>query len=417
MPPLHLLDDASWSSLRPLSWLRPVGELRVGLLTAAERWRRLGAAPAGHLTQAHLRTAFGAALADDNLVVNAAALPHDRGEWLARLGTGEGLLHGGRLLAARLGRRDAEALRGSSGDPAAVPHLRLREHGGGVSWLSRPHDLFRFNGEQLARDIDLLAAGRASAPVSPTNTVVGAHAVFLEPGAVCEASVLDARDGPLYLAAGAQVMPGCLLRGPLALGAHSTFKMGAKVYGATTVGPHCKVGGEVQNVVFQGYANKGHDGYLGNAVVGRWCNLGADTNASNLKNNYADVRTWDYGSGRFVDTGQQFCGLVMGDHAKCGINTMFNTGTVVGTAANVFGAGFPRAFVPDFAWGGAGGFSTHRLDKALETAARVMARRGLALAGHQRDALSHVFAQTAPHRRWEARSPADAPAPPTGTTP
>lgn len=404
MPPtLHLLDDASWASLRPLTWLRPVAELRVGTLTAADRWRR--AAPAGaqvgYLTQSYLGAAFPAHLGADNLVVNAAALPHDGAAWLRELALDEAVISEGRFLAARLGESNAEQLWRAAGDLASVPTLQIRDHSGEVTYLRRPHDLFTVNGDQLRRDFDALTRGRTSAAISPTVTVLGNGGAFLEEGTECEAAILDTREGPIYLGKSSVVMPGALLRGPLSIGEGAVVKMGGKVYGGTTVGPYCKVGGELQNVVFQGFANKGHDGYLGNAVIGRWCNLGADANASNLKNNYAPVRTWDYAAERFLDTGLQFCGLVMGDHVKCGINAMFNTGTVVGTAANVFGAGFPRAFVPDFSWGGASGFTTYRLDKALETVERVVARRGLTLAQPHRDALAHVFAATATHRRGE----------------
>ena len=181
----------------------------------------------------------------------------------------------------------------------------------------------------------------------------------------------------------------------------SILKMGAKVYGATTLGPNCKVGGEVKNIVMQANSSKGHEGYLGNSVIGEWCNIGADTNCSNLKNTYAEVKLWNYPAGRFVSTGLQFCGLVMGDHSKTGINTMINTGTVIGFAANVFGSGFPRNFIPSFAWGGYHGFSTYRTSKAFDTMERVLERRQLQLTVQDRLVLLRIFEETAQNRGWD----------------
>ena len=400
MPTFQLFDGLAHASLRPLTALRPVADLRVGLYTAQERWRRWTGSEAIPFSHPALRPFHPARETAERLLVAAAALPHDSSiaARITGLGANHALLHDGRLLAARVDVELAEEVVAGGPLPDSLERI---DYTGAVDWLERPHDLFARNAAQLERDLIDLGRGDERERLAATNTVIGEYPVFVEPDVVCEASTLDVREGPIFLGREAQVMPGCLLRGPLALCAHSTFKMGAKVYGGTTVGPHCKVGGEVQNVVFQGYANKGHDGYLGNAVIGRWCNLGADTNASNLKNNYGEVRQWDYSAGRFVPTGLQFCGLVMGDHAKCGINTMFNTGTVVGTSANVFGAGFPRAFVPDFAWGGAGGFTTYDIAKALDTAARVVARRGLELTEARAGALRAAYAATAVYRRWE----------------
>lgn len=409
MPQLQLYDGPAWSSLRPLTWLRAAGDVRVGLHTAAERWARLLPGAVSYLTHVHAGASYPTHVTDDNLVVAATALVHDGGFAQVALGLerGRALRHEGRLLAARLDRAATQTLLDGDGDHALLSAVRASDYRGEVSWLRRPHEVFAHNGAQLERDLAALDSGDARAELARANTVLGGHPIFLAEGAVCAASILDVREGPIALGPNSQVLPGALLRGPLAIGAHATVKMGAKVYGATSIGPHCKVGGEVQNVVFDAYSNKGHDGYLGNAVVGRWCNIGADTNASNLKNNYGSVRQWDYSAGRFAPTGSQFCGLVMGDHAKCGINTMFNTGTVVGVAANVFGAGFPRAFVPDFAWGGAGGFTTHRLDEAIATAEVMAARRGLELSQGARASLRSVFEASAAYRQWEGRGAPD----------
>ena len=397
---LILFDDHAWAGMLPLTWLRPVCHLRIGALTLAERWERMLDGVATPLTQDYLAEEYPLEVSYDNLFINASLLPtRELVTAILDLHRGEALTQDDELLAARLDRETLDRL-AADGELDELPGY---EYEGPARLLRRPYDLFRLNAECIAGDFALLTAGRASAPLSDTNTVIGTHPVFLEEGARVEAAVINTEDGPVYLGRDAKVMEGCLLRGPLALNAGAVLKMGAKVYGGTTVGPGCKVGGEVSNVVFQGYANKGHDGFVGNAVIGHWCNLGADTNASNMKNNYADVRLWDYTEERFVDTGLQFCGLVMGDHAKCGINTMFNTGTVVGVGANVFGGGFPRNFVPDFSWGGASGQVTYRLDKMLETAERAMARRGRTLSPAARHSLGACFDLTAKHRSWERR--------------
>jgi UDP-N-acetylglucosamine diphosphorylase/glucosamine-1-phosphate N-acetyltransferase len=248
------------------------------------------------------------------------------------------------------------------------------------------------NGDALKADFQWLTKGRKSQPLSKTNTLVGpAENIFLEEGARVECSILNTETGPIYIGKEAEVMEGCIIRGPFALGEHSAMKMGAKVYGPTTLGPHCKAGGELNNSVLFGYSNKAHDGFLGNSVIGEWCNLGADTNNSNLKNNYAVVDVFSYRESRLVDTGLTFCGLIMGDHSKCGINTMFNTGTVVGVFANIFGAGFPRQFIPSFSWGGATGFTDYKIEKALEVARLVMERREIPLTETDREILTHIY--------------------------
>ena len=243
--------------------------------------------------------------------------------------------------------------------------------------LNHITDLFSKLDKVLIRDFDE-AASSASAELHPTCTVIGKHPVYLSKGASAFATIFNTEEGPIYLGAGAKVMEGSILRGPLAIGDFSTVKMGSKIYGSTSIGPHCKVGGELNNVSMLAYSNKGHEGFLGNSILGQWCNLGADTNTSNLKNDYGEVKLYDYSAGRFKATGLQFCGLVMGDHSKAGINTMFNTGTVVGFNANIFGAGYPRNFIPSFTWGGPQGMSNYRLDKAMETAERVLERRSMA---------------------------------------
>jgi UDP-N-acetylglucosamine diphosphorylase/glucosamine-1-phosphate N-acetyltransferase len=248
----------------------------------------------------------------------------------------------------------------------------------------------------------LVTEGRTSAPLSKTNQIVGdSTQIFLEHGAVVECSILNTKNGPIYIGKNAEIMEGCIVRGGLALCDNSVLKMGAKIYGATTIGPYSKVGGEVNNVVILGCSNKGHEGYLGNSVIGEWCNIGADTNTSNLKNNYDTVKLWDYTTDTFAKTGLQFLGLIMGDHSKCAINTMFNTGTVVGVSANIFGAGFPRNFVPSFSWGGPAGFETYPFSKAADTANRVLGRRNLSLSQQDFDILKFIFDYSTRYRTWE----------------
>ncbi len=260
-------------------------------------------------------------------------------------------------------------------------------------------DIFSKNHEAIERDFEWLTKDRTSQPI-PENTVAfHPERIFIEEGAQLPLCSLNAKDGPIYIGKDAEIMEGAMIRGPFALCEHATVKMGAKIYTGTTIGPHCKVGGEVSNSVIFGYSNKGHDGFLGNSVLGEWCNIGADTNTSNLKNNYAEVRLWDYETERFAPTGLQFCGLMMGDHSKCGINTMFNTGTVIGVSANIFGSGFPRNFIPSFSWGGSGGTTTYKTQKAFETAEIVMARRKMEFTEEEAKILEHVFEETKKYRR------------------
>lgn len=401
---LILFDDQAWAGLLPLTWLRPVAELRIGAMTQRERWERLLDGVATPLTQDYLAEEFPLHIALDNYFINASLLPtEDIVSEILALGKGEAITKGDDLLAARLDREAIESLSGDGGELDTLPGY---DYGSEVTLLRRPYDLFTHNAKVISEDLAWLLAGRTSAPLSPTNTVIGGHDLFLEEGASCKAAILNTAQGPIYIGGGAQVMEGCMLRGPLVINEGAVVKLGAKVYPGTTIGPYCKAGGEINNVVFQGNCNKGHDGYLGNAVIGQWCNLGADTNASNLKNNYAEARMWDYETERFEPTGLQFCGLVMGDHAKCGINTMFNTATVVGVGANVFGDGFPRTFIPDFSWGGASGQSTYQLDKMMDTVERVYARRDLRLSPASRASLKACFDLTAKHRRWEQKTPA-----------
>jgi len=268
-----------------------------------------------------------------------------------------------------------------------------------VNLVDRMWKIFLYNKNELERDFELVTAGRTSANLSSTNTIIGDQ-IFVEEGVEAEAAIINAATGPVYLGKNSTVLEGTAIRNGLSLGEGSVLKMGAKIYGATTIGPDCKVGGEVHNSVLFGHSNKGHDGYLGNSVLGEWCNLGADTNTSNLKNNYDQVKLWSYIRGGFERTGEQFCGLMMGDHSKCGINTMFNTGTVVGVSANIYGAGFPRNFIPSFSWGGPQGMQEYSLSKALQTAKIVMSRRNIELDEVETNILTHVFEASKDYRNF-----------------
>lgn len=384
-------DDANREHLLPLTFTRPTAKLRCGILTLEEKWmKRISSKmEVSYLTEDYLSTKFPLIEKGSDLYLNPAVCADDDLVNLAlNLGDDETLMKEDILIA---GRSKAVLVEDQEANTTVL------EYDGEITYISRPYHLFQYNGSELERDFELLTKGRKSAPISQTNTLIGDR-VFLEEGAKVEAAVLNSNSGPIYIAKDAEVMEGSVVRGPFALCEHATLKLSSKIYGPTTIGPHSKVGGEVNNSVIIGYSNKGHDGFLGNAVIGEWCNIGADSNNSNLKNNYEEVKLWDYVSGRFAKTGLQFCGLIMGDHSKCGINTMFNTGTVVGVSANIYGGGFPRNFIASYSWGGSGGFTEYRFDKAMKTAALVMERRGIELNQTERDILQVVFDKTTSYR-------------------
>ncbi|OON67923.1 GlmU family protein [Hymenobacter sp. CRA2] len=396
-------DPAIRPNLLPFTFTRPVAALRCGILTLAEKWTHRLGQPAHFLTEPYLQAKFPAGPTEGPaLVINGAVCPDDL---LARqvqaLQPGEALLDGELLVAAHL----ADA--GKVAELIQDGFKQTKQVAEPVTVIRQPWQLFLFNGAEIRRDFALLTAGRQSQPVNDAHTIVYApENIFIEEGVKIRAAILNAEDGPIYLGRNSQVHEGAIIKGPLALCEGAHINAGAKMRGDNTVGPHCKVGGEVGNSILLGYSNKGHDGYLGNSVIGEWCNLGADTNTSNLKNNYAPVKIWSHTHNRFVNTGQQFCGLMMGDHSKCGINTMFNTGTVVGVAANIFGAGFPRNFIPSFSWGGPAGFETFRLNKVAEVNERVMARRSLAYDEVEQGIMQKVYELTAKDRVWERSAPA-----------
>ena len=360
------------------------------------------ACPVSFLTQDYLSEKYEMDYGEENYLVNGSLLPTPQMLRLIRqLDYSEAILLDGELLATKLRGEQIEQLIKDE-DFGELSGYEAKNTD--ILKLSGVYDIFHLNQAAMEADFALLTEGRTSAPLSDTNRVIGpADRLFIEKGATVECATFNTQHGPIYICRNALVMECSLIRGAFAMCEDAVLKMGAKIYGATTLGPGCKVGGEVNNVVFQANANKGHDGYLGNSAIGEWCNIGADTNCSNLKNTYEEVKLWNYPEERFVKTGLQFCGLIMGDHTKVGINTMFNTGTVVGVAANIFGTGFPHNFVPSFAWGGANGYSTYRTSKAFDMMERVLERRGLELTVQDRLILLRVYEDTAKYRRWEKK--------------
>ena len=382
--------------LMPFTFTRPIAEIRIGILKISEKWNiRLGG-EFSFLTVDYLSTKFKPIFTRDNLLINGGVCPNQQlTEAIELLAPEERLEQKGRLIALRTNQQPDLSTLGSAGTTKT-------EYSGEISIIDRPWDIFLKNGEQIRIDFDLITKNRQSQVINdPYTRVYNPENIFIEPGVKIKAAILNAENGPIYLGKDANVEEGAVVRGPFALGELSTVNANARMRGDITIGPHCRVGGEVTNSVLFGYSNKGHDGYLGNSVLGEWCNIGADTNVSNLKNNYAKVKVWDFKKNGFMDTGQQFCGLFMGDHSKTGINTMLNTGTVVGVAANIFGSGFPRIFIPSFSWGGAGGFTTFKMNKVREMAHTSMSRRNGEFNADEEAILQAVFDQTSQYRVWE----------------
>ena len=391
-----LFDDSARDLLLPFTHTRPAADIRCGILTNRERWELLLGQSTSTLTVSYLNKVFPISQGVDFVFINGAFLATSGlAQQIQSLATGQCLFVGGCLLAARLNDRPGslDQLNESTKNGTVVPFSDALRH------LEQPWDIFRLNGPQLIDDFHLITNGRKSAQLPPHVLCAGVENLFIEPGAeIGMGTIINAAKGPVYIGRDVHILEGALIHGPFAAGEQSVVKMGAKIYGDTTIGPGCKVGGEVNNVVFFANSNKGHDGYLGNSVVGEWCNIGADTNTSNLKNNYDVVKVHREHTGKLHSTGLIFCGLMMGDHSKCGINTMFNTGTVVGVSVNIFGGGFPPKFIPSFSWGGADGLETYQFDKALETAVRMMERRHRRLSEADIAMLRHIFEHTSAQR-------------------
>lgn len=393
-----LFDDERYHNFLPLTHTRPLGELRCGIFTMSERWRALLLQPLSHHSAAHLSEKFPIDISHDNIFINSALFPNKEiTEAILTLKKGESLVKENMLLCARLDEKSAKEFSIQDVLLNSNPIVFTYD----IKLLNHVWDIFSLNDQAIRDDYNMLTRGRVTSTVSSTNTVIG-NQLFIEEGAKVECAIINTESGPVYIARDAEVMEGSMIRGPFALGEHGVVKMGAKIYGATTIGAGCKVGGEINNAVFYANSNKAHDGFIGNAVIGEWCNLGADTNNSNLKNNYEEVRLWNEHKKNFTKTGLQFCGLIMGDHSKCGINTMLNTGTVIGVSCNVYGPGFPRNFIPSFSWGGANGFMEYQLSKSNETAARVFARRNLDFDGIEQRLMASVFERTSEQRNYQA---------------
>lgn len=386
---LILFDDNARTRFFPFAHTRPLADIRCGILTMRARWEKyFETTESSTLTHFSLAKAFPFQSTDDDIFVNGrvaatkgltAAIKNLQPE--QRLMSEHGL-----LIAFRTANASNEILENTAVFAEIVYPLE-------VDILEEVWDIFSKNGRLIEQDFALLTNGRVAEKIPEYVTVIGAENIFIESNAKIAPCILNATEGPIYIGEDAEIMEGALVRGPFSLGVHAALKMGAKIYGGTTIGDGCKVGGEVNNAVFFNHSNKGHDGFIGNAVIGDWCNLGADTNCSNLKNNYDEVKIWSEAAGRLVSTGLQFCGLLMGDHSKCGINTMFNTGTVVGVSCNIFGAGFPEKFLPSFTWGGIQEQTVYRLDKAIETANRMMARRNMQLSDGEIAVFEYLFNQ------------------------
>jgi len=387
-----ILCDKNTSNYYPLSFTRPIAYFRVGILTIKEKWEQYYKFVSVK-TADHLSVKFPLKVQKDNLWIDARTFPSQALiTELNSLRTGEALVKDGEMIAFRNSTYDTQK-------------LNIIDSNSVFNFIDNLWDIFSLNAEEIKNDFNLMfpkleweGSVKKLERIKKENIKIGNNPIYIEEGAKLQHCVLNTTDGPIYIGKDAEVMEGSMIRGPFAMLNNSVLKMGAKIYGGTTLGPYSKVGGEVSNVVFFGYSSKAHDGFLGNSVIGEWCNLGADTNNSNLKNNYAEVRLWNYKLESFKSTGLQFCGLIMGDHSKCGINSMFNTGTVIGVSTNIFGTGFPRNFVPSFSWGGTSGFTVYKLPKVLDVAEKVFARRKIKFHKMEEDILTNVYNMTKRYR-------------------
>lgn len=387
-----LFDGTHRNSLLPFTYTRPVADIRIGILTIREKWEHYLGSTTTTVTEEYLEEKYPMVEMEQNVMINASFLPTQKMvDQIIDLTENQAIF------------RDDEIVAFYTSDTQKEVHFddyEIISCNDSFIQIQHTWDIFSLNSIAIQADFELLTQNKTSQKIPKTVHCINKENIFLEEGVKVEIAVLNASNGPIYIGKNAEVMEGCMIRGPFALCEQSTLKMGAKIYGATTIGPNCKVGGEINNTVFFEHSNKAHDGFLGNSVIGEWCNIGADTNNSNLKNNYAEVKLWSYETGRFAKTGLQFCGLMMGDHSKCGINTMFNTGTVIGVSANIFGGNFPRNFIPSFSWGGSAGFTTYQMNKVKEVANVVMKRRDLEFDEKDEAILVHIFEITQKYRNY-----------------
>jgi len=378
-----LFDGPARTALLPFTYTRPVAEIRIGILTIREKWEKYLGSTTTTLTEEYLSDKYPMVELEENVMINASYLPNENlVNIVSNLKSNQAVFKGDAVIAF---------FTNDSQEEVDFDQYEIIEFTSDCLTVEHTWDIFAKNDAAIREDFALLTEDRTSQLISKTVNVISPENIFIEEGAKMEFVTLNASTGPIFIGKNAEIMEGSVIRGPFALCEEAQVKLATKVYGATTVGPHCRIGGEINNSVLFGYSNKGHDGFLGNSVLGEWCNIGADSNNSNLKNNYEEVKLWSFESESFAKTGLQFCGLMMGDHSKCGINTMFNTGTVVGVSANIFGSGFPRNFVASFSWGGASGFVTYQTNKAFEVAKIVMARRHVEFTDQDKAILEHVF--------------------------
>lgn len=386
-----LFDGTVRNALLPFTFTRPVADIRIGILTIREKWEKYLGYTTTTLTEEYLSEKYPMVEMEANVMINASFLPNAvLAEMVRNLERDQMIMYGEEVIAF---------FTNDSQEEVDFETYEIIDFDDDCLTVENTWDIFSKNDAALREDFELLTEGRHSEAIPKSVNVIAPENIFIEEGAKLEFVTLNASTGPIYIGKNAEIMEGSVIRGPFALCESGRVKLASKVYGATTVGPHSVIGGEVNNSVLFGYSNKGHDGFLGNSVLGEWCNIGADSNNSNLKNNYEAVRLWSYQTEGFAKTGLQFCGLMMGDHSKCGINTMFNTGTVVGVSTNIFGSGFPRNFVPSFSWGGASGFTTYDTAKAFQTAKIVMARRNVEFSDQDAKILEYVFEQTKKYRK------------------
>ena len=386
-----LFDGPARNALLPFTFTRPVADILVGIMTIRQKWELHLGSTTTTLTEEYLSDKYPMVELEGNVMINASFLPNAiLAELVSNLEPNQAIFKKDEIIAFYTSENQEEV---------DFDTYEIIEYNDDCITIENTWDIFSKNDVAIREDFELLTQDRRSQSIPKSVNVIAPENVFIEEGAKLEYVTLNASSGPIYIGRDAEIMEGSVIRGPFALCDNAQVKMASKIYGATTVGPYSRVGGEVKNVVIFAYSNKGHDGFLGDSVLGEWCNIGADSNNSNLKNNYEEVRLWSYQTEGFAKTGLQFCGLMMGDHSKCGINTMFNTGTVVGVSANIFGSGFPRNFVPSFSWGGASGFTTYLTKKAFETAKLVMARRNIVFDETEAAILEHVFEITKKYRK------------------
>lgn len=387
-----LFDDVARKSLKPFTYIRPVCDIRIGILTIREKWEKYLGETTSTLTEDYLSNKFPIIFADSMTLINGSVCPTPKlVQAVKNLSVNQVLVCNDNIIAMSKTREDFI----SEGDD--IEKIEVEED---FIKLNNVWDIYVYNDRAIREDFELITKGRKSQTLSSNNKLINPENIFVEEGASIEYATLNAKNGPIYIGKNAEIMEGAVVRGPFAMGEHAVLKLNAKIYGGTTIGPYAKVGGELDSVVIFGYSNKAHDGFIGHSVIGEWCNLGADTNASNLKNTYDEVRLYDIEKSTFIPTGQVFCGTIFGDHSKCGINVMFNTGTVVGISSNIYGAGYQRNFIPSFAWGGTNtGLKLYQLDKAIEVNERMMQRRGLVMSEEDKKILQHIFNQTLKNKK------------------